>query len=135
LVSLLAAVSLAGCALFGIATPDLYNHVDALAKKLDLSSVGTVQYEGHYGLGWQADTPTFIAIVSGPDASDRISEELAELGLTKTGSSVESRTLWSKGDGGSYYLVVVREVKPGDEVLVGKQLVRVEESGIAISVQ
>ncbi len=135
LLGLLATLSLAGCALFGIASPGLYNHVDSLAKKLDLSAVGTVQYQGHYGLGWESDIPTFIAIVSGPDASAQVSSELSELGLKSEGDESQSDILWSKGDGDSYYQVVVREVKPGDEVLVGKQRVRVKESGIAISIQ
>ena len=135
LVGVLATLSLSGCALLGIASPGLYNHVDDLAKKLDLSSVGTVQYQGHYGLGWQADIPTFIAIVSGPDASARVSGELSDLGLKPLGPEADSRTLWSKGDGNTHYLVVVREVKPGDGVLVGKQRIRVKESGIVISIE
>ncbi|MEP6842820.1 MAG: hypothetical protein ABJA11_04815 [Pseudolysinimonas sp.] len=132
---MLATLSLAGCALLGIASPGHYDHVDGLANKLDLSSVGTVQYQGHYGLGWQADIPTFIAIVSGPDVSTRVSSELSDQGLKPLGAEADSRTLWSKGDGNDHYLVVVREVKPGDEVLVGKQLIRVNESGIAISIE
>jgi len=133
LVCVIAALWLAGCALLGIAGPGLYNHVDDLAKKLDLSSVGTVQYQGHYGLGWESDIPTYIAIVSGPDASDQIAGELSGLGFTRQGETSDSS--WSKGDGDSYYQVVVREVKPGDEVYVGKQRVPVTEAGVAISIQ
>jgi len=133
LVGVLASGCLAGCALLGIASPGLYDHVDSLAKKLDLGSVGSVQYQGHYGLGWQADIPTYVAIVSGLDASARVSSELADLGLKQDGVESDSRTLWSKSSGDTYvYLVTVREVKPGDEVLVGTQRLRVKEAGIAI---
>jgi hypothetical protein len=132
-VGVLVTLSLAGCALLGIASPGLYNHVDDLAKKLDLSSVGTVQYQGHYGLGWASDIPTLVAIVSGPDAPDQMASELDGFGFARAGE--ESDSTWSKGDGDSYYQVVVREVKPGDEVLVGKQRLRVKDSGIAISIQ
>jgi hypothetical protein len=133
LAGVLVTFSLAGCALLGIASPGLYDHVDSLAKKLDLSSVGTVQYQGNYGLGWESDHPTFVAIVSGPDVSAQVSSELADLGLKQEGVESDSRTLWSKTSGDTYvYLVTVREVKPGDEVLVGKQRVRVKEAGIAI---
>ena len=133
LVGVLATLSLAGCALLGIASPGLYNHVDDLAKKLDLSSVGTVQYQGHYGLGWASDHPTFVAIVSGPDVAGQVSGELSDLGLKQLGPESESRTLWTKSDGDTYvYVVTVREVKPGDEVLVDRQRIRVKASGIAV---
>jgi len=125
--------SLAGCALVGVASPGLYDHVDSLAKKLDVSSLGHVRYQGHYGLGWESDVPTFIAIVSGPDASQDISAELEGLGFERAGERSDST--WSKGAGDSRYQVVVREVKAGDEVLVGKQRIRVEESGIVVSIQ
>ena len=132
-VCVLATLSLAGCALLGIASPGLYDHVDDLAKKLDLSSLGTVQYQGNYGLGWESDVPTYIAIVSGPHASGQIARELDGLGFARAGE--ESDSTWSKGDGDSSYQVVVREVTPGDEVLVGKERIRVKDSGIAISIQ
>jgi hypothetical protein len=132
LVGVLVTLSLAGCALVGIASPGLYDHVDSLAKQLDLSSVGTVQYQGHYGLGWASDHPTFVAIVSGPDAAGQVSDELSDLGLKQEGVESDSRTDWTKGDDVYTYVVTVREVKPGDEVLVGKQRIRVKESGIAI---
>jgi hypothetical protein len=130
----LAPVSLVGCGAVGLPSPGAYVHVDALASQLDLNSVGKIQYSANYGTDWMADHPTFLAIISGPDASARISNELRKAGLKPAGPEMDSRTLWNLTVNDTYvYTVTVREVQPGDKVGTdGTKLIPVKESGIAI---
>ena len=119
--------------LLGIATPGLYNEVEAISADIDPGSAGEIVYEENYGTG-AGVTPHHEVIIAGPDAYEAIQDNLRHAGFSSGSDSADGDMLWKRDPGDGFETAFIWHVDANQPIRVGNERLTVADEGVVLEI-